>query len=96
MKILITASVLLLMCTAAMAGEPCCAIKAIDVQNGIVTAADNHSGTTFRFHASSADARKLKTGQAVTAIFRTRPLPWRECLDTFPFFLRLALLAAMS
>ena len=71
MKTLLLIVLTLLVCVTAWAGEPCCEIKAIDIQTGIITAAINQTGTTFRFSASPAVARSMKVGQAVYADFKT-------------------------
>jgi hypothetical protein len=64
-----------------MAVDPCCSIKTIDV-SGIVTVADNHSGTTFRFQVSDAVARDLRPGQAVTADFQNKTVAVAGCRGT--------------
>ena len=55
------------------AGEPCCAITAIDARTGIVTAREIGSKRTFQFQVKNAALlRSLKVGQPISADFRTQ------------------------
>jgi len=54
------------------AGAPCCAITAIDLRTGLVTARVTATGRTFQFAVTDpALLKTLKLGQAVQADFRT-------------------------
>ncbi len=55
--------------TPAGAGEPCCAITAIDAKTGEVAARDVTTGVVFRFPASEVARKQMKVGQRVDARF---------------------------
>ena len=56
----------------ARAGDPCCAITAIDARGGMVTGKQTATGRTFQFKLSDAKLLgSLKVGQAVEAEFHT-------------------------
>ncbi len=58
---------------AAAAATPCCGIKAIDQQTGIVTAVVNQTGETFQFKVTDPKLlRSLKVGQGVYANFASK------------------------
>jgi Cu/Ag efflux protein CusF len=51
---------------------PCCAVTAIDVRSGVVTARESATGRTFQFKLDdTALARSVKVGQIVEADFKT-------------------------
>jgi len=55
------------------AAAPCCAITAIDVKTGVVTAKETATGQTFQFKVTDAALlNSLKVGQGVYANFKTR------------------------
>lgn len=58
--------------TPADAGEPCCAITAIDAKTQTVTARETGTRRTFQFKVADMKAlSSLKVGQAVHADFKT-------------------------
>ena len=72
-RLLILASFLaiVLLATPAWAGEPCCAVTAIDARAGMVTAREAATGRTFQFKVSDAALLKsLKVGQKISADFK--------------------------
>ena len=63
---------------AADAGEPCCAISAIDRAAHRVTARETTTGRTFQFRLPDMRAlQALKVGQAIHADFKTMKVSLR-------------------
>src|SRR5438128_6116155 len=71
MKSLLAAVIIAALGSAAWAGDPCCGIKAIDMQSGVDREGVRANATPVSIPDSSSRARGKKVGEAVIADFKT-------------------------
>ena len=58
----------LLLCSAAWAAEPCCAVVAIDAKTGVVSIKDAKTGKVTQYKAEPVNIKALKVGAKVDLV----------------------------